>query len=71
MDEEVVFSAIRNLHRDKRVVIQADRGKWYISLESGLVIFDSKFAPAEEIIETGEGEIPEGREKPKGKKQEK
>lgn len=69
LDDEVIFNAIRNLHRDKRVVIQGDRGKWYIdeiprTLESGYVIFDPKYAPAEEIIETGEDEIPEGEEKP-------
>lgn len=69
LDDEIIFSAIRNLHRDKRVVIQGDRGKWYIdetprTLELGYVIFDPKYAPAEEIIETGEGEISEEEEKP-------
>jgi hypothetical protein len=58
LDDEVVFSAIRSLHRDKRVVIQGDRGKWYIdevprSLEASFVIFDPKYAPSEEVIETG------------------
>ncbi|MCL6500835.1 MAG: hypothetical protein K6T16_02265 [Candidatus Pacearchaeota archaeon] len=71
LDDEVVFSAIRNLHRDKRLVIQGDRGKWFIdeipkSLEFGFVIFDPKYAPAE-VIETGVSEIPEGEEKPEGK----
>lgn len=69
LDDEVVFSAIRNLHRDKRLVIQGDRGKWYIdeiprSLESSFVIFDPKYAPAEEIIKTGVGEIREGEVRP-------
>lgn len=64
LDDEIVFSAIRNLHRDKRLVIQGDRGKWYIdeiprNLEFDFVIFDPKYAPAEEIIETGVGEIRE------------
>jgi len=69
LDGEVVFSAIRNLHRDKRLVIQGDRGKWYIdeiprSLEYGYVIFDPKFAPEAEDFETEEGEIPEDGGKP-------
>ncbi len=70
LDDEIVFTAIRNLHREKRLVIQGDRGKWYIdeiprSLEFGFVIFDPKYAPAEEIIEIGEGEIPEGKSEEK------
>jgi len=61
LDEEVIFSAIRNLHRDKRVVIQGDRGKWYIdeiprTLEIKYVLFDPKYAPQEE--ESGEKEPP-------------
>lgn len=68
LDDEVVFSAIRNLHRDKRLVIQGDRGKWYIdeiprSLEFSFVIFDPKYAPAEEIIEMGGGGVSEGEER--------
>ncbi|RJS73091.1 hypothetical protein CW714_03625 [Methanophagales archaeon] len=49
LDEEVVYTAIRNLHRDKRVVIQGERGKWYVgdetprSLEPGFVILDPKY----------------------------
>ncbi|RKX77153.1 MAG: hypothetical protein DRP87_09965 [Spirochaetes bacterium] len=73
LDDEIIYSAIRNLHRDKRVVIQGDRGKWYIdemprTLESGFVIFDPKYAPQEEIIEIGVAEILEDEEKPEGKK---
>ena len=67
LDDEVIFSCLRNLHRDKRIVIQGDRGKWYIdeiprTLETGFVIFDPKYAPSEEVIETGVGEIREGEE---------
>ncbi|MBC7332924.1 MAG: hypothetical protein H5T85_00410 [Actinobacteria bacterium] len=67
LDDEVIFGAIRNLHRDKRVVIQGDRGKWYIdeiprSLENSYVIFDPKYAPQDVIVETVEGEIREGEE---------
>ena len=48
LDEEVVYTAIRNLHRDKRVIIQGERGKWYIdetprSLELSFVMFDPKY----------------------------
>lgn len=62
LDDEVIFSAIRNLHRDKKIVIQGDRGKWYINemprtLEGSFVIFDPKYAPSEEVIETEAGEI--------------
>ena len=72
LDDEVIFSAIRNLHRDKRLIIQGDRGKWYInemprSLEIGFVIFDPRYAPAEEIIEIGKGEISAGEERPEEK----
>lgn len=68
LDEEVVFSAIRNLHRDKRLVIQGDRGKWYIdevprTLEYEFVVFDPKFAPEEDRFEPLPNGIPEEREK--------
>lgn len=64
LDDEIIYSAIRNLHRDKRLVIQGDRGKWYIdeiprSLEFSFVIFDPKYAPVDEKIEPVVGEIPE------------
>lgn len=56
LDDEIIFSSIRNLHKDKRIVIQGDRGKWYIdeipkSLEHSFVIFEPKYAPSYEIIE--------------------
>lgn len=67
LDDEIVFSAIRNLHRDKRLVIQGDRGKWYIdemprTLEGSFVIFDPKYAPSEEVFEMETGEIQESEE---------
>ena len=67
LDDEVIFSCLRNLHRDKRVVIQGDRGKWYIdemprSLEISFVIFDPKYAPEVEVIETETNEIRESEE---------
>lgn len=51
LEDEDVYSAIRNLHRDKRVIIQGDRGKWYIdehpnSLEPSFVIVHPKYAPS-------------------------
>ncbi|MBE0478554.1 hypothetical protein IBX65_05470 [Candidatus Aerophobetes bacterium] len=72
LDDEAIFSAIRNLHRDKRLVIQGDRGKWYIteipkSLEFGFVIFDPKYAPPEETIEKEGDKIREGEEIPEEK----
>jgi len=50
LDAEIVYTAMRNLHRDKRIIIQGERGKWYInesprSLESAFVLFDPKYAP--------------------------
>jgi len=50
LDDEVIFTALRNLHRDKKIVIQGDRGKWYIdeipkTLEISFVIIDPKYAP--------------------------
>ena len=51
LEDEDVYSAVRNLHRDKRVIIQGDRGKWYIdeypkSLEPSFVIVHPKYAPS-------------------------
>lgn len=69
LDDEVVFTALRNLHRDKKVVIQGDRGKWYIdeiprTLESSFVVIDPKYAPQYVINGTGTevGEIRESGE---------
>jgi len=67
LDDEIIYSPIRNLHRDKRVVIQGERRKWYIdeipgTLESNFVVFDPRYAPQEEIIETDVGVIREGGE---------
>jgi len=61
LDDEIVFSAIRNLHKNKRLFIQGDRGIWYIedmprSLEYSFTIFDPKYAPQEELPEpNGDG----------------
>mgnify|MGYP001117549932 CR=1 FL=1 len=61
LDDEVIYTAIRNLHRDKRVVIQGERGKWYVdesprSLELGFVIFDPKYYTYTPPSEGGSGE---------------
>lgn len=69
LDDETIYGAIRNLHRDKRLVIQGDRGKWYIdeipkSLEESFFVFDPKYAPLEETIDTDIGGIHEDEEKP-------
>lgn len=71
LDDEIVFNAIRNLHRDKRLFIQGDRGKWYIdeiprSLEDSFVIFDPKYAPSEELPEEEGDEFPEEGETKQG-----
>jgi len=75
LDDDVVYSAISNLLRDKRVILQGERGKWYIdetprSLEPSYVLFDPKFAPIEiEEEKEGEEEVEEelgGLEGPEG-----
>lgn len=63
LSDEDVFRAVRILHKDKRVIVQGDRGKWYIdeiprNLEYNFSIFDPKFAPEKEI------EPIDGKEKP-------
>ncbi len=68
LDDEVVFTALRNLHRDKKIVIQGDRGKWYIdeipkTLEISFVIIDPKYAPQYVINGTEVGEIRESEER--------
>lgn len=71
LDDKIVFNAVRNLHRDKRLFIQGDRGKWYIdeiprSLEDSFVIFDPQYAPPGEIIGEEEGKFSEGGETQSG-----
>jgi len=61
LDEETVYSAIRNLHRDKRIVIQGERGKLYIeesprTVEPGFVIVHPQYAPEIEEVPSEEGE---------------
>ena len=56
LDDETIYTAIRNLHRDKRVIIQGERGKWYIdesprSIEPSFVVIHPKYAP--EVVEKG------------------
>ena len=70
LDDEIIYTVIRNLHRDKRVIIQGERGKWYIdesprSIEPSFVIIHPKYAPvigtssevSEESVE-GIAEVP-------------
>lgn len=73
LDDEVIYNAIRNLHKDKRVIIQGERGKWYIDespriLESSYVIVHPKYSPQiEKPSEEGEeGEIEEPTEEETG-----
>lgn len=74
LDDDVIYTAIAKLHRDKRVVLQGERGRWYIDdvprdLEPSFVVFDPKYAPEvtvtpeigvpeEEEVEVGEGREP-------------
>jgi len=68
LDEETIYSVIRNLHKDKRVIIQGERGKWYIdesprSIEPSFVIIHPKYAPivesTPEISEESKEEVVE------------
>lgn len=48
LDDDTFYSAIRNLHKDKRVIIEGERGKFYVdeiprTLEPGFVLLDPKF----------------------------
>lgn len=50
LDDETIYTTIIDLHRDKRVIVQGERGKWYIdelpkSLEPSFVIVHPKYAP--------------------------
>jgi len=61
LDDEIIYTTIRKLHRDKRLIIQGDRGKWYIdeiprSLEIDFVVFDPKYVPLEETSKTTDEE---------------
>lgn len=65
LDDEVIYKAISILQRDKRLLIQGDRGKWYIdevprSLEDSFSIFDPKYAPLPEILEPSRTVVSEG-----------
>ena len=58
LDDEIIYTTIMKLHKDKRLIIQGDRGKWYIdeiprNLDINFVIFDPKYAPLEEIEKKG------------------
>ena len=65
LDDETIYTVIRNLHRDKRIIIQGERGKWYIdesprSMEPSFVILHPKYAPvveSEHVISEGSEEI--------------
>jgi len=64
LDDETIYTVIRNLHRDKRVIIQGERGKWYIdesprSIEPSFVVIHPKYTPEVEKPEVSEeaGEV--------------
>lgn len=65
LDDDVIYTAIAKLHRDKRVVLQGERGRWYIDdtprdLEPSYVVFDPKYAP--EVTVGPEPGVPEEEE---------
>ncbi len=58
LDSETIYTLIRNMHKDKRVVIQGERGKLYVyesprNIEPSFVILHPKYAP---VIE-GESKV--------------
>jgi len=62
LDDETIYTALRDLHRDKRVIIQGERGKWYIdesprSIEPSFVVIHPKYAPEIERKSEVFGEI--------------
>lgn len=53
LDEEIINRSIRSLKRDKRIIIQGQKGRWYIeddpkTLELEFAIFDPKYGPVNE-----------------------
>lgn len=67
LDSEAVYKTITTLQRDKRLITQGERGRWYIdetpkSLEPGYSVFDPQYAPVEveKEAEEEEGEHVEG-----------
>lgn len=50
LDDNVIYNAIRLLHKDKRVIIQGQRGIWYLDsipkkIDPEFAVFDPKFVP--------------------------
>ena len=67
LDDETIYTAIRDLHKDKRIILQGERGKWYIDespkiLEPSFVIVHPKYAPELEKPEIFE-EVKEAEDK--------
>jgi len=63
LDDDAVYNAIRNLHKDKRVVIEGERGKFYVdewprTLEPEFVLLDPKFYVPSGGPEPNEGPEP-------------
>jgi len=53
LEDETIYTVIRSMHRDKRIIIQGERGKWYVdesprSIEPSFVILHPKYAPVVE-----------------------
>ncbi|RLG57414.1 MAG: hypothetical protein DRN95_05575 [Candidatus Hydrothermarchaeota archaeon] len=62
LDEDVIYNSIRTLHRDKRLIIQGERGKFYIdeiprSLEPSFYILHPKYVPVGKTTQETEVEV--------------
>jgi len=69
LEESVIYNAIRNLHRDKKLIIEGERGKFYIDdspriIEPDYVILSPKYAPVQpgKVVEDGSQGQPKGGE---------
>jgi len=75
LDDETIYTGIRNLHRDKRIIIQGERGKWYIdkiprNIEPSFSILHPKYVPPSDgDTSNGKPDDKDGRNGPKGEKE--
>jgi len=67
LEESVIYNAIRSLHRDKKLIIEGERGKFYIddsprTIEPDYVILSPKYAP----VQSGQPAVGETPDHPEG-----
>lgn len=67
IEESVIYNAIRNLHRDKKLIIEGERGKFYIddsprTIEPDYIIISPKYVPIQpgKVVEGGLQGQPKG-----------